>query len=58
MQAAEKHDGRSEPLAALVVVARGLVEQARAVEAVIQRDERGAVRSEHGDRQTAHAPDH
>jgi hypothetical protein len=33
MQAAEKHDGRSEPLAALVVVARGMLEQARAAEA-------------------------
>jgi hypothetical protein len=33
MQAAAKHDGRSEPLAALVAEARGMVEQARAVEA-------------------------
>jgi hypothetical protein len=33
MQAAAKHEARSERLAALVAVARGLVEQARAVEA-------------------------
>jgi prefoldin subunit 5 len=33
MQAAAKHDGRSEPLAALVAEAKGMVEQARAVEA-------------------------
>jgi hypothetical protein len=33
IQAAEKHEARSEPLAALLVVARDLVEQARAVEA-------------------------
>jgi hypothetical protein len=33
MQAAAKHDGRSEPLAALVVEAKGMLEQARAAEA-------------------------
>jgi hypothetical protein len=33
MHAAEKHDGRSEKLAALVAEARDLIEQARAVEA-------------------------
>jgi hypothetical protein len=33
MQAAAKHDGRSEPLAALVAEARGMLEQARAAEA-------------------------
>jgi hypothetical protein len=33
MHAAEKHDGRSEKLAALVAEARELIEQARAVEA-------------------------
>jgi hypothetical protein len=33
MQAALKHDGRSEPLAALVAEARGMLEQARAAEA-------------------------
>jgi colicin import membrane protein len=33
MQAAEKHEGRSEPLAALVAEAKGMVEQARAAEA-------------------------
>ena len=33
IQAAEKHEARSEPLAALLVVARDLVEQDRAVEA-------------------------
>ena len=33
IQAAEKHEARSEPLAALLVVARDLVEQARAAEA-------------------------
>jgi hypothetical protein len=33
MQAAAKHDGRSEPLAALVAEAKGMVEQARAAEA-------------------------
>ena len=33
MQAAEKHDGRSEKLAALVAEARELIEQARAAEA-------------------------
>jgi hypothetical protein len=41
MQAAEKHEARSEPLAALLVVARDLVEQARAEEA-----ERARVASE------------
>jgi hypothetical protein len=33
MQAAAKHDGRSEPLAALVAEAKGMLEQARATEA-------------------------
>jgi hypothetical protein len=33
MRAAEKHEGRSEPLAALVAEAKGMVEQARAAEA-------------------------
>jgi hypothetical protein len=33
MQAADKHDGRSEPLAALVAEAKGMVEQAQAAEA-------------------------
>jgi hypothetical protein len=33
MEAAAKHDGRSEPLAALVAEAKGMVEQARAAEA-------------------------
>jgi hypothetical protein len=33
IQAAAKHDGRSEPLAALVAEAKGMVEQARAAEA-------------------------
>jgi hypothetical protein len=33
MVAAAKHDGRSEPLAALVAEAKGMVEQARAAEA-------------------------
>jgi hypothetical protein len=33
MQAAAKHDGRSEPLAALMAEAKGMVEQARAAEA-------------------------
>jgi hypothetical protein len=33
VQAAAKHDGRSEPLAALVAEARGMLEQARAAEA-------------------------
>jgi hypothetical protein len=33
MQAAAKHDGRSEPLAALVAEAKGMVEEARAAEA-------------------------
>jgi hypothetical protein len=33
MQAAAKHDGRSEQLAALVAEAKGMVEQARAAEA-------------------------
>jgi hypothetical protein len=33
MQAAAKHEDRSEPLAALLVVARELIEQARAAEA-------------------------
>jgi hypothetical protein len=33
MQAASKHDGRSEPLTALVAEARGMLEQARAAEA-------------------------
>jgi nucleoid-associated protein YgaU len=33
MQAVAKHDGRSEPLAALVAEARGMLEQARAAEA-------------------------
>jgi hypothetical protein len=33
MHAAEKHEGRSEPLAALVAEAKGMLEQARAAEA-------------------------
>jgi hypothetical protein len=33
MQAAEKHEARSEKLAALVAEAKGLIEQARAAEA-------------------------
>jgi hypothetical protein len=33
MQAAAKHDGRSEPLAALVAEAKGMVEEARAADA-------------------------
>jgi hypothetical protein len=36
MQAAVKHDGRSEKLAALVAEARELIEQARAAEAALE----------------------